>query len=510
MNRSPRDPYDTLASIFLGTDADRAPSGDGPVAGTAAAGSNGGSSADIRSSSLSLAEADGRNAAMHRQGDDRAARVDRCERADRSGRANRADRTDHSGRISGGGLVRVTAAVTGHLPVMAGLWATQFADRVGTSDGPTGLIRCERELVQVEILRGGGRHIGLRQGESLESWLRRAARVVRRWVLCLPLDEDPATVLDPGFADATLLTSADEAAVAAARSVIESIGVAAARLGTTRSLGVIVCGAPPERARWLADQLAAQALQGVDVPLAGSIQRMDRVESSERYGFEAPEAPRAADLLRLLESAASDAVERLHGEGVDMDRLPPRRPAAPSRSDPQPAGPHADAPFAGALEPALPESVAPVIPGLIPLGMRCPVVSEVELACDSEGRLHLVTSLERMTALAGARRWAEVNAPLLARAFPALRGFGERSEPAQGSSPPVGPAPRREIVERVVTLDATLVETLHGGGLALDLLVPLRMVAGVPQQGLARSGTTAVHWHHVPLNAAARPRSVGQ
>jgi len=445
--------------------------------------------------------------------------------------------------------MRITAAVTGHLPVMSGLWATQFADRVGAADGPTGLIRCERELVHVEIMRGGGRHIGLRQGEDLIPWLRRAARLVRRWVVCIPTSAEPQTVLDSGFADAVLLTSADEAAVAAAQRVIESIGTAAANLGLPCALGVVVVGAPPERVQWMANELGAHSPRSVDLPLAGAIQRMDRVESSERYGFEAVVPPSTADLLRTLESAAHEAVERMHGDGVDMDRRPPMRrvgrpPATATETEPRAhearaaaqsreaealalaraaeppvaaptldatvARPAAHAPPAPPVDRAAafergtpfvaprPADLSPLIAGLAALDMRCPSAPAVELAHDRAGRLHLVTAVEHLAALAGARRWAELNAPLLVRAFPALAS----SSGAVGTGGRLGP-----IVERVVTLDATQVESLHGGGMALDLLVEFRVLVGSGNGAMAdaarNGGHGASQWRHVPLNAAA-------
>lgn len=397
-------------------------------------------------------------------------------------------------------LLRITAAVTGHLPVMAGLWATQFADRVGASDGPTGLIRCERELVHAEILRGGGRHVGVRHGEELSSWLSRAARLVRRWVVGIPTSAEAATVLDPRFANVVLLTSADEAAVAAARAVIASIGDAAQARGAPCALGMVIVGAPPERVQWMADELGAAAPRGVDLPLHGAIQRMDRVESSERYGFEAPTATRIEEILQALESGASDAVDRFAGDGVDGGRTPPRRAASaatksaavgPAPVD-SPRNPTAEPEIAAARSTsaapsvahpmsthgtpptsALPQDLAPLIPTLRTASLRCPLASAVELAVDSRGGLHLIAPAPACSSLRTARHWAEVNSELLRRALPALSA-----------------APLR-IVERVVSSDATAVEALHGLGIALDLVVESRIGADA-------------HWHHLPLNAAAK------
>jgi len=477
-----QDPYDALAAIFLG---DPPPTETGAVTSTprrheAAAGSR-----SSRSSSLSLGERP---------------------------------------RAS---LLRVTAAVTGHLPVMAGLWATQFADRVGAVDGPTGLIRCERELVHAEILRSGGRHIGLRQEESFDAWLARAVRLVRRWIICLPDNGDPAQLFDRGFADRVLLTSADEAAVAAAQRVISWISAAAGANGTSAALGLVVVGAPPERVSWMLDELAMAHRGALDLPLAGTIQRMDRVDSSERYGFDVTTAPSVESLLRIMEEAAERAVDRLDDGTMHEARRPP---SASARREPRavaeaqrddcstkPAEPvvwreatasladalehhaevvvpsvgrrHAAAPVAapGSACDAVPGSapvtdLTPHLTGLASLTMRCPSARAVELASDPLGRLHLVVAHADMSSLRTARAWAITNEELLLRAFPALASSG---------------APFADrIVDRIVTLDAAAVESLYGAGMALDLLVEVRLGA-----------STA--FHHVPLNALARVAAQG-
>ncbi|MDC0429035.1 hypothetical protein OAL71_00500, partial [Phycisphaerales bacterium] len=46
---------------------------------------------------------------------------------------------------------RLTIAICGHLPVMAGLWVTQYADRIAEKSGPTGLVRLEGGRCSIEI-----------------------------------------------------------------------------------------------------------------------------------------------------------------------------------------------------------------------------------------------------------------------------------------------------------------------------------------------------------------------
>ena len=51
--------------------------------------------------------------------------------------------------------MRVTVAMCGHLPVMAGLWVTQYADRVAEACGATALLRLEGGRCSLELFRPG-------------------------------------------------------------------------------------------------------------------------------------------------------------------------------------------------------------------------------------------------------------------------------------------------------------------------------------------------------------------
>ncbi|MBX3356096.1 MAG: hypothetical protein KF724_10430 [Phycisphaeraceae bacterium] len=506
-----RDPYDALAAIFLGP---RSASSAAPPA------------PELRSQRSPGSEP---RESIHSRSPGNEGREAVTSRAGRLTLRSASISVPDASCVS---LIRATAAITGHLPVMAGLWATQFGDRVGMAEGPTGLIRCERDLVHAEILRGGGRQIGLHQGECLDEWLTRAARVIRRWIICVSGTSAPDEALHDGFAERVLLTSADEAAVAAARRVIDAVSERATEHGMAASLGVVVVGAPPERVQWMMDELGGGASGVIDLPLVGAIPRLDRVDSSERHCFEVASAPEAGHLLSVLESAASRAVDRFHDEAMVTERRPPRsmapRPVAepppvvhhdaptprivtldeepPSSSGPLPfedgstdveaarempieVGPGleattltqgAAAPEAPASETgdASPSDLARLLTTVEALDFRCPVEPAIELASDQQGRLHLVAPVEAMTSLRSARRWATTNAALLVRAFPGLT-----------CSAGVAPPPESWIIERVVTREASGVEGLHGCGVALDLLV------SIP------GSASAVH---VPLNALAK------
>lgn len=470
-----RDPYDVLASVFLGQTQPR----------------------EATSSSLSARPSAAGSAPAN------------APEALRPGGAHVANPSAGSAgpaaslRAAGGGgqgaaaapVIRATCAVAGHLPMMAGLWSTQYADRVGERDGPTCLVRFESGHAQVELLRAGGRVVGLRPAEDLLAWCRRAASLVRRWILVPPATAPAEEWLHPVFHERVLLTSADEAAAAgAARRLAELAAAGAGAAAPT--VGLVVMGAPPERVEWLLGHVAGQSgVAGlVDLHLEMAIQRMDRVESSERYGFDL-DAPVAPSLLaERLGDAASDALRRLEEPPLRLERTPPPRRFVPPplslvpHEDEVPAPVEAAAPAAAAEVVSAPADVpapaaapapapaAPMaadaagpmashLPGLMPLGVRPPAARCVEVAVDRGGHLHLVVDPLHVSHLPAARAWALEQADLLALAVPGL----SRGQPRLD----------------VVTRDAVAVAHLHGIGAALHLLVEVdagsvRLVRHVP------------------------------
>lgn len=92
----------------------------------------------------------------------------------------------------------VVTVLVGNLPVMAGLWTTQFADAVGRLSGPTCLVRFERGDVTVELLHSDGRQLPAPAPSALSRWLPRGASSARRWIVCLPAQTPAAEVLSGG------------------------------------------------------------------------------------------------------------------------------------------------------------------------------------------------------------------------------------------------------------------------------------------------------------------------
>lgn len=409
----------------------------------------------------------------------------------------------------GPSLGAVTTVLVGNVPVMAGLWTTQLADEVAKSGGPTALVRFERDDVTLELLRADGRQVPPAGPAAVTRWLPRAATTIRRWLVCMPAETAPADVLAAGN-EIVFLTGSDEAAVTGAYLRLKHLADEGIHGGAPlQRVGLVVVGATPEQAALAANRLgdAARSFLGVDVETIACLPRLERVESSARASYPAAECPGVAQFTRELERARSDASLRFDAEPVAAMPLPMSHatesavepklpaPAAPVARIPAPAAtsteghamhsghagntahttshatphahpaaaPHAPArpapAFAALPVATLPAKLVPLLRGLRPLGIACPVAPDVELALDDDRRMHIVGRSDQLARVRTARTWATMHRELLGLAFAELKdGF--------------------EVRERILLGDAREAISLHGTGCLLDVLVVADTPAG--------------------------------
>jgi hypothetical protein len=222
-----------------------------------------------------------------------------------------------TGPVSGEATVRI--AMLGHLPVSAGLWITQLADRLARESGPVGVVRFVAGQVQVEVLRAGlGSSIA--EALDLEEALEAAVRLADRWLVVPDSAVTPAEILRSGARSLMLLSGADEAAVVGAYRILKSIAEeASAEQVSLPHLQVAILGAGEVAVQEaiLKINRTASAFLGMELPLALSMQRMEPVQSSYRLTLPAPRTLGFEDLPRLLEgliarrpALSSDAAPR--------------------------------------------------------------------------------------------------------------------------------------------------------------------------------------------------------
>ncbi len=196
--------------------------------------------------------------------------------------------------------IRITIAICGHLPVMAGLWVTQYADRMGERYGSTGLLRLEGGRCSLELFRTPKSRARVEQGSSLIESIRAVGPGIHRWIVCVD-DVDSAEAIRAGAHEVVVLTGADKPAVLAAYRIAKT---AAARVPTDTQLelGLVVVGAGEQRTRAVGEVLAAAATEYMDRPLevVESIHRMDVVESARRMLFAERERATPGDSIAAL------------------------------------------------------------------------------------------------------------------------------------------------------------------------------------------------------------------
>ncbi|MFO0962825.1 MAG: hypothetical protein U0625_07950 [Phycisphaerales bacterium] len=385
----------------------------------------------------------------------------------------------------------VVTVLVGNLPVMAGLWTTQFADAVARRSGPTCLVRYERGDVTLELLHADGRQLPPPGPGAIERWLPRGATSVRRWIVCLPAETPAAEVL-AGGTEVLLMTGGDEAAVTGAYLRLKHLAEESMQRGAPMErVGVVLVGASPEQAELAAARLseAARSFLGIETEIVARLPRLERVESSARATYAAQECPAFAAFMPALARAREEMSHRFDRELQSTPTAAPAMPAptvahaapAPSMPAPAPAtpamphvapAPAVHAPATPAPTPApravaadaspAPARLVPLLAGLRPLGISAPVAPEIELALDPANRLHIVGRADQLARVRTVRHWALVHRELLGLAFPDLRGSFE-------------------VRERLLLTDAREAIPLHGTGVLLDLLVTAATPAGPVQ-----------------------------
>lgn len=374
------------------------------------------------------------------------------------------DPPDVPRRGHGSPAATVEVALVGHLPVMGGLWLTQYADQIGRTDGPVALVRLERGQVSIELLRAPGQRGGLEAIDTLDQSLHFLAGLVRRWIVC---PQGEAALDGPFTGDAlSLLTGGDDAATVAAYRIIKSLAERWHHAGwPVPPIGLVVLGATDERAAEVVEKLdrTTKAFLDVDLTVAALHQRMDAIESAGRRAFAGIECS-VDEICRRIRLIGSRVQREPTATTQSTSATSPRAPAravprlgpkglrteAPQRLvEPAPAG-------RGQVEPiragAVGRPLSGGIPGLEALPVRCPSVPAVELAVDANGALHLVASVTAIGALRAVEAWALAHADLLRLACPRLLTLDR-------------------IESHVVTGDAPAVVPLHGTGLRLHLLL---------------------------------------
>ncbi|MBL9148349.1 MAG: hypothetical protein JNM94_06610 [Phycisphaerae bacterium] len=389
--------------------------------------------------------------------------------------------------------VLIEVAIVGHLPVMGGLWLTQYADHLGRQHGPVALVRFDRSQISFELLRAPGQRGVLDMIESFDEALEYLGSVARRWVVC-PQGEAALDGPFPGDA-LTLLTGGDDAATVAAYRIVKSLAERWHHAGWPMPpVGLVVLGANDTRVAEVAEKLdrTTKAFLDVDLAVAAHFQRMDAIESAGRRTF-AASATSIDDLCRRIHAVArrprhrtvdsatdgprspSRGVPRLTPKGLRtgadaVTRVPPPAlrgpatepapdavaetvmPTAASAPAPVHATPTAPTAVTAPSTSDMKQSLVSALAGLQALPIRCPIAPSVELAIDASGAMAIVAPVSAIGTLRAVEAWAIAHADLLRRACPQIITIDR-------------------VQAHLVTSDAPSVVPLHGTGVRLHLVI---------------------------------------
>lgn len=205
--------------------------------------------------------------------------------------------------LPGGWLAaRRTLVLVGNLPVMNGLWLSQYADREARENGPVCLVRLSADSVQIELFRAGTRRPSIRPQARYEEALRAIAPVVSQWMI-VPAQPEPVEI-PAGTDDIVVLTGADQPAIVAAYRLVKGAHESIARLGGAQpAVSVAVLGADAQETANVAARIgdAAGASLHTTIPVRGGMQRVGPAESSFRGTFDDP-SPSLSKVTEILAS----------------------------------------------------------------------------------------------------------------------------------------------------------------------------------------------------------------
>lgn len=311
----------------------------------------------------------------------------------------------------------VELVVTAHLPVMASAWVNQWARCTAAEAGcVAGLVRERGEETTVELVGPIESLPELEPVESIGEALEMAREVAGRWLV-----QAEGAEWSPGLSYATVLTGADDAAVVGCYRTLKQF-----RAPEGLAIRVAVMGADGKRAAEVERKIARAAAEFLEreVAFAGPVSRIGATPGAAPMGSRLLFRGRSEHAVESLVRAVVES-SRNAGKGPDPARVAERH-AEPPKAEPHPT---VEARGNGIARPML----APLVYGLRPIRVRCPVAAGVELAVDDEGRLHLLSgeasAAESLKALTAASAWAKLNAELVRAADPSITRLDAATEP---------------------------------------------------------------------------------
>ena len=348
--------------------------------------------------------------------------------------------------------VPVDLLLLGHLPVQGGLWLIPYAGR--ESQGGVGaLIRMHEDAVDLAIV--GDIELDISSCTSLEQAFDLIGSSVTKWMVQPPSDADSTALLHCDADRITLLSGADQAAVVGAYRLLKGLVVASGSVEATPSMNLVIVGTEERAAQDAANRIVQTAYHQLGVQLSVS-QPLPAMGSKSRVASQASfhRTSGVVDILTRIRAAAQRPTETEEDvQTIPLSERPVVEIKEPIIEQPKKYQQVTEQPL-----------YASYVDGLIGVKPRCPEHEEVELAIDTEGRLHVLADAEDFRDAAIVSGWVARHGNLIAMACGGVE-IDATLRPKQ----------------HVFTDNAVAVADLHGTDLALHLLTEVEVDG---QQGI--------------------------
>lgn len=341
-----------------------------------------------------------------------------------------------------------------HLPVQGGLWLIPYAGREAGA-GTVVLVRMHEETIDVAVIGAGS--IDLFGCTSMEEVLERTEKKHVHWIVQPPADADPTSLLHCDADRVTLLSGADQAAVVGAYSLLKGLITSANDNESFPVMRLVVVGAEDKSATEAARRIVqtAELQLGVYVEVGPALPAMGstcNVVSQVSFTRES----NVVDLLGRIRSA-HDVEEQLATTArFEHPAVKEQESVAPDETVEKPVNVAEDTRQEESIVSQERTDYASHVDGLLAIAPRCPEHDHVELAVDTDGRLHVLADANDLRDASIVSSWIVRHRALVSMACGGLK-LDETLMP----------------VQHIFTDDAVSVADLHGTDVRMHLLVEI-------------------------------------
>lgn len=354
-----------------------------------------------------------------------------------------------------------------HLPVQGGLWLVPYAGREA-GQGLSMLVRMHEETIDVAAIGNG--HFDFSKCNSIEDVIERIDVPISNWIVQPPSNADPTSLLHCDADRVTLLSGADQAAVVGAYRLLKGLIAAMGENEFLPPLRLVIVGTEERAASDAASRIVQTAYHQLDVQIEvgqplPAIRSTNNVISQVSF----PRFQNVVDLMASLrlEVIPSDEVDSTVSESQSEEALPitPRfesKEPLPRIMQEQVEQQVKEVFTVEPQEQEQKKDFVSYVDGLLSISPRCPEHEHIELAVDSDGKLHILAHADDLRDAAIVSAWSMKHHALLSMACGGIE-LDALVQP----------------VQHLFTADAVAVADLQGSGLRLHLLTDVEVQGNV-------------------------------